>query len=148
MFSCLNTNSSSEWTACYVSHTPWSSWPFLLHSLITNNSSERTICRISHTHWCGCPFLLFCLIANGSYGSTVCPTSHTQLKSEPCLMYHSSQMFCIFLDGFLHHHLQLMHRIQFRQRDSNRSVVLAASCSSVAWQFCPTLPWQRGPIRN
>ena len=23
LFSCLNTNSSSEWTACRISHTPW-----------------------------------------------------------------------------------------------------------------------------
>ena len=64
LFSCLNTNSSSEWTACRISHTPWSSWPFLLCCLITNNSPEWTVCCISHTPSSGCPFLLFLLIAN------------------------------------------------------------------------------------
>ena len=72
----------------------------MLHSLIANGSSEQTVCRISHTHWYGCPFLLFCLIANSSNGLTVWPESHTQLKSEPCLMHPTSQMFCTFFDGF------------------------------------------------
>ena len=34
-------------------------------------------------------------------------------------------------DGFLHPHLRLMRRTQFRERVSDRSVALAASCSSV-----------------
>ena len=33
-------------------------------------------------------------------------------------------------DGFLHHRLRLWHHRQFRRRVSNRSVTLAASCSS------------------
>ena len=64
MFSCLNANSSSGWTACRTSHTPWSGWPFLLCCLITNSSSEWTVCCVSHTPSSGCPFLLFLLIAN------------------------------------------------------------------------------------
>ena len=115
---------------CRVSHTSCYAESFVFTSLMANGSSEWTVCRISHTPWSGCPFLLFCLIANSSYRSTVCPSSHTQLKSEPCLMYLSSQMFCIFFDGFLHHRLWLIHRTQFRQRVSNHSVALAASCSS------------------
>ena len=131
MFSCLNANSSSEWTACRISHTPWSGWPFLLCCLITNSSSEWTVCCISHTPSSGCPFLLFLLIANSSLNWTVCPASHTQLKSEPCLMHPPSQMFCTFFTVILHHRLRLLHRTQFRQRVSDRSVALAASCSSV-----------------
>ena len=64
LFSCLITNSSSEWTVCCTSHTPWSGWPFLLCCLITNSSSEWTVWCTSHTPSSGCPFLLFLLIAN------------------------------------------------------------------------------------
>ena len=90
------------WLPTYlpVSHTSCYAESFVFTSLITNGSSEWTVCRISHTPWSGCPFLLFCLITNSSYRSTVCPSSHTQLKSEPCLMYHSSQTLCIFLTSF------------------------------------------------
>ena len=42
----------------------------------------------------------------------------------------SSQTFCTFLTGFLHHHLWLWHRTQFRRRVCDRSVALAASCST------------------
>ena len=35
-------------------------------------------------------------------------------------------------DDFLHHRLRLLHRTQFHRRVSDRSVALAASCSSVA----------------
>ena len=49
-------------------------------------------------------------------------------------MHPSSQMFCTFLTGFLHHRLRLLHRTQFRQRVSDRSVTLAVSCSSVGLQ--------------
>ena len=108
MFSCLNANSSSGWTACRTSHTPWSGWLFLLHSLIAHSSSEWTVCRISHTHWYGYLFLLFFLIANSSVGSTICTASHIQLKSELSLMSPPSQTFCIFFDDCLHHHLRLM----------------------------------------
>ena len=134
LFSCLNTNSSSEWTVCRISHTPWSGWPFLLCCLITNGSSEWTVYYISHTPSLGCPFLLFRLIANSSLDWTVCPGSHMQLKSEPCLMYPSSQMFCIFFMVILHHRLWLMHCTNFFQRVFDRSVALAASCSSDWWQ--------------
>ena len=48
LFSCLNANSSSGWTACRTSHTPWSGRPFLLCCLITNSSSEWTVCCVSH----------------------------------------------------------------------------------------------------
>ena len=144
------------WTVCFISQTPWSGWPSLLHSLIAHNSSEQTVCRILHTHWYGCPFLLFYLIANSSNrltvcpashthcygcpfllfcliadslnGLTVCPSSHTQLKLEPFLMHTSSEMFCTILT-FLHHRLRLLHHTYFRQRVSNHSVALAVSCS-------------------
>ena len=39
----------------------------------------------------------------------------------------------LFLTGFLHHRLRLLHRTQFRLRVSDRSVALAATCSSVCW---------------
>ena len=61
---CIITNSSSEWTACRILHTPWSGWPFLLCCLITNSSSEWTGCCTSHTPSSGSSFLLFLLIAN------------------------------------------------------------------------------------
>ena len=38
--------------------------------------------------------------------------------------------FAPFLTDFLHHCLRLLHRTQFRRRVSDRSVALAASCSS------------------
>ena len=38
---------------------------------------------------------------------------------------------------FLHHHLRLLHHTQFRQRVSDRSVVLAVSCSSEGWARTP-----------
>ena len=34
------------------------------------------------------------------------------------------------MTGFLHHRLRLMHRTQFRQRLSDRSVALTESCTS------------------
>ena len=40
-------------------------------------------------------------------------------------------MFRVILMGFLHHRLRLMHHTQFPQRVSDRSVVLAVSCSTV-----------------
>ena len=43
--------------------------------------------------------------------------------------------FCTFFDGFWHQHLRLMHRTQFRQRVSDRSVALAASWSSDCYSF-------------
>ena len=135
LFSCLNTNNSSKWTACRTSRTPWSGWPFLLCCLITNSSSEWTVCYTSHTPSYGYTFLLFCLIANSSLNWTICPTSHTQLKSEPCLMAPPSQMFYTFLTVLLHHRLRLLHRTQFRRRVSDHSVALAATCSSGAKRF-------------
>ena len=51
LFSCLNTNSSSEWTACRISHTPWSGWPFLLCCLITIvHPSEPYVVYRTHLH--------------------------------------------------------------------------------------------------
>ena len=47
-------------------------------------------------------------------------------------MHLSSQTFCTFLTGFLHHRLRLLHRTQFRRRIFDRSVALVASCSSVS----------------
>ena len=88
MFSCLNTNSSSEWSACRISHTPWFGWPFLLCYLITNSSSEWTVCCTSHTPSSGCPFLLCCLITNSSSEWTVCYVSHT--PSSGCRFFCSS----------------------------------------------------------
>ena len=42
-----------------------------------------------------------------------------------------------FFDRFLHHRLRLLHRTQFCRRVSDRSVALAASCSSDKF-------WERG----
>ena len=89
----------SEPHAIYRTHL-WSCRLFLLCWLITNSSSEWTVCYISHMPSSGCPFLLFRLIANSSLDWTVCPASHTQLKSDPCLMAPPSQIFCIFLMVF------------------------------------------------
>ena len=84
----------------YIAHTfIW--LPISFCCLITNSSSEWTLCYVFHTPSSGCPFLLFLLIANSSLNWIVCPASHTQLKSELCLMHPSSQMFCTFFDGFL-----------------------------------------------
>ena len=114
--------------------------PYIAHTLIwlpvsvvlphRNSSNGLTVCPASHTHCYGCSFLLFCLIADSLNGLTVCPASHTQLKSELCLTAPPLQTFCTFLTGFLHHRLRLLHRTQFRQRVSDRSVALAVSCSS------------------
>ena len=47
----------------YIAHTlTWMT--IFLCCLITNSSSEWTVCFISHTPSSGCPFLLFLLIAN------------------------------------------------------------------------------------
>ena len=163
MFSCLNANSSSEWTAWRILHTPliWLTVFFVLANhkqfirvnrmlyiahtfiwlpvsfvlLITNSSSEWTVCCVSHTLSSGCLFLLFLLIANSYLNWTICPSSHTQLKSEPCLMHPPSQTFCSFFDGFLHPRLRLVHRTQFRRRVSDRSVALAASCISAYYVY-------------
>ena len=51
-------------------------------------------------------------------------------------MHPSLQMFCTFFDGFLDHHLRLMHCTQFRQRVCDRSVALAASCSTECSPWC------------
>ena len=115
---------------CRVSHTSCYAKSFVFTSLIANGSSEWIVCRISHTSWSGCPFLLFCLIANSSYRSTVCPSSHTQLNSEPCFMYHSSQTFCIISDGFHTPPFAIIASHTVSRRVSDRSVMLAASCSS------------------
>ena len=55
-----------------------------------------------------------------------------------------SQMFCTFFDRFLHHRLRLWHRTQFRRRVSDRSVVLATSCSNVNKTFCGQTPKVNG----
>ena len=119
----------SEPHAVYRTHL-WSGWPFLLCCLITNSSSEWTVCYVSHTPSSGCPFLLFLLIANSSLDWTVCPSSRTQIKPELCLMHLSSQTFYTFLTVFIQHRLWLLHLTQFRQRVFDRSVALAASRSS------------------
>ena len=45
-----------------------------------------------------------------------------------CIRHH--KCFAPFLMGFLHNRLRLLHHTQFRRRVSDRSVALAASCSS------------------
>ena len=117
---------------CRVSHTSCYAESFVFTSIIANGSSEQTICHILHTHWYGCPFLLFCLIANSSNGLIVWPESHTQLKSDPCLIYHSSQTFCIIFDGFHTAPFAIIASHTVSRRVSDRSVALAASCSSVS----------------
>ena len=86
LFSCLNAKSSSRWTACRTSHTPWSGWPFLLCCLIKNSSSEWTVCCTSHTPWSGWPFLLCFLITNSSSEWIVCCISHTPSSGCPFLL--------------------------------------------------------------
>ena len=65
-----------------------------------------------------------------------------ELNNMPCIT-HATKIWTVFdasvianvlhlFDGFLHHHLWLLHRTQFRRRVSDHSVALAAFCSS-AW---------------
>ena len=67
-----------------------------------------------------------------------------ELNHMPCIA-HATKIWTVFdassianvytlFDGFLHHCLRLLHRTQFRRRVSDRSVALAASCSSACWK--------------
>lgn len=85
----------SEPHAVYRTHL-WSAWPFLLCCLITNSSSEWTVWYVSHTPPSGCPFLLFLLIANNSLNWTVCPSSHTQLNLNCVLCIYHRKRFTHF----------------------------------------------------
>ena len=62
------------------------------------------------------------------------------INRMPCIA-HATKILTVFdaviianvlhlFDGFLHHRLRLLHRTQFQQRVSDRSVALAATCSS------------------
>ena len=129
LFSCLNTNSSSEWTACCISHTPWSGWPFLLCCLITNSSWVNCMLYIAHTFiWLPVSFV---------------PPHQKRLIELNCMPYitHATKIWTVFdassianvlhlFNGFLHHCLRLLHHTQFSRRVSDCSVTLAASCSS------------------
>ena len=48
LFSCLNANSSSEWTTCRISHTPWSGWPFFV--LPNHKQFIRVNCMLYIAH--------------------------------------------------------------------------------------------------
>ena len=137
-------NSSSELTVCRISNTHRYGCQFLLFYLIASSSNGLTMCPASHTHCYGCPFLLFCLIADSLNGLTVCPSSHRQRKPEPCLMHTSSQTFCAFSDGFHTTLFAIIASHTVSRRVSDRSVALAASCSSEGLWSVGIPPQDRG----
>ena len=125
----LAANSSSKWTVCRLSQTPWSGWPFLLFWLIANSSSERTVCLLSHTPWFGWLFL-FWLITNSSYDQLYATyrTHSSNLNSAWCLRHHTQ--FILLVTVLLRYHLRFMHCTQFGRLVSYTCVVLGPSCGN------------------
>ena len=124
----LQTVHPSEPHVVYHTHL-WSGWPFLLCCLITKSSSEWSVCCISHTP---------------SSGSVSFVPPHRQqlieLNHMPCIT-HATKIWTVLDASVIANVLHLFWRFftppfaiiashTVSRRVSDRSVALAASCSS------------------
>jgi len=135
LFSCLNTNSSSVWTACRISHTPWI---WLTVSFVLPNHKQfirvNRMLYISHTFiWLPVSF--------------VRPHRKqlSRLNRMPCIA-HATKTWTMFdasiianvlyiSDGFHTPPFAIIAWHTVSRRVLDRSVALAASYSSVGFPF-------------
>ena len=143
----------------YQSHTPWSGWPFLLCCLITNSSSEWTACCISHTPliWLTVSFVLpnhkqfiwvnrmLCIAHTFIWlHVSFVPPQRKQLieLNRMPFIAHATKTRTVFdasvianvlyiSDGFHIAPFAIIASHTVSRRVSDRSVALAASCSSL-----------------
>lgn len=95
----------------------------------TIHPSEPYVVYRTHLHLAAC---FFCSSSSQTVKWTepyaLHRTHNLNLNCVWCILHR--KCFAPFLTVFWHHRLRLWHRTQFRQRVSNRSVALEASCSS------------------